>query len=101
MDKSHSTLGPYESIVTLPADFAQHVAAEEHVALLKNPGKFDLLRRKDDLLAEGVASVFGLTGTEAELLALCFQVRKFTPAEAAKWLAKRGFVPLLFVPNSA
>ncbi len=73
---------------------------EEHVALLANLGKFDLLRRKGDLLDEGVAAVFGLLDADAELLALCFHVRKFTPAEAAQWLARRGFAPLIFVPNS-
>ena len=73
---------------------------EEHVALLANPGKFDLLRRKGDLLDEGVAAVFGLAGGKAELLGLCFHAGKFTPAEAAKWLAGRGFTPLIIVPNS-
>src|SRR5271166_6342451 len=72
----------------------------EHVALLGLPGGFDRLRRKDDLLDEGVAAVFGLAGEEAELLGLCFHAVRFTPAEAAKWLAERGFVPLLLVPTS-
>jgi len=73
---------------------------EEHVALLVECGRFDLFRRKDDLLAEGVAAVFGITGGVAELLALCFHAGKFTPAEAGTWLVERGFTPLLFVPNS-
>ena len=101
MDTSLSTPNPDENSLIIPAHVARHVAAEEHVALLENAGKFDLLRRKDDLLDEGVAAVFGLAGAEAQLLALCFQVRKFTRAEVAKWLAERGFVPLLCVPNSA
>ncbi len=58
------------------------------------------MRRKDDLLDEGVAAVFGLAGGEAELLGLCFHAEKFTPAEAATWLAGRGFVPLLLVRTS-
>jgi len=73
---------------------------EEHVALLANLGKFDMLRRKGDLLDEGVAAVFGLTGAVAELLGLCFHAEKFTPGEVAKWLAERGFTPLMIVPNS-
>ena len=101
MDTSLSTPSPDESSLTIPADLVRHVTAEEHVALLENPGKFDLLRRKDDLLDEGVAAVFGLASAKAELLALCFQVRKFTPAEAVKWLAERGFLALLCVSNSA
>ena len=71
----------------------------EHVALLGLAGEFDLLRQ-DDLLAEGVAAVFGLAGGEAELLRLCFHAEKFTHAEAARWLADRGFAPLLIVPSS-
>jgi hypothetical protein len=102
MDKSQATRsrGLDEGSLAIPAHIAHHVADEEHVVLLEDPGNFDLLRRKDDFLAEGVAAVFGLAGAKAELLALCFQVKKFTLAEAVKWLAERGFVPLLCVSNS-
>jgi hypothetical protein len=71
---------------------------EEHVALLVESGRFDLFRRKDDLLAQGVAAVFGIAGGVAELLALCFHGKKFTPTDAANWLVERGFAPLLFIP---
>jgi hypothetical protein len=80
---------------------AQLGPAGEHVALLGLPGGFDLVRRQDDLLDEGVAAVFGLAGGEAELLGLCFHAETFTPAAAATWLAERGFTPLLLVPNSS
>jgi hypothetical protein len=70
---------------------------EEHVALLAESGKFGLIRRKDDLLAEGVAAVFGIAGGEAQLLALCFHGKRFTPAHAASWLIERGFTPIFFV----
>ena len=73
---------------------------EEHVALLVESRRFGLFRRKDDLLAEGVAAVFGLAEGEAELLALCVHTERFTPTEAAKWIAGRGFKPLIFVPHS-
>ena len=73
----------------------------EHVAVLGLPGGFGLLRRRKDLLDEGVAAVFGLVGEEAHLLGLCFDAEQFSPAGAAKWLAERGLKPLLFVPNSA
>ena len=71
---------------------------EEHVALLVESHRFDLFRRKDDLLAEGVAAVFGITGRDAVLLALGFHGEKFTPDDAANWLVERGFKPLLFIP---
>lgn len=77
---------------------AHLISKDEHVALLVNSAaKFNLLRRKHDLLDEGVSAVFGLGSGEAELLALSFHARKFTPVGAATWLAERGFKPLLFV----
>jgi len=96
MDNSASIFAqcPGESRLT------QQGTEGEHVALLGNPGRFDLLRRKDDLLDDGVAAVFRLAGGEAELLSLCFHAGTFTPAEAMTWLAERGLKPLLFVPNS-
>lgn len=99
MDKSLLMPDPDDSSRALPAHFAQQIA-EEHVAVLENPGNFDLLRRKGDLLDEGVAAVFGLVDTSAELLGLCFDAGKFTPAEATRWLAGRGFTPLVFIPKA-
>jgi hypothetical protein len=47
-----------------------------------------------------VAALFGLASGEADLVGLCFDAGRFTPARAARWLAGRGFLPLLFVPNA-
>ena len=100
MDKTHAPTAhsPGESSRTI----LNHLLGpdEEHVALLANLGKCDLLRRRSDFLDEGVAAVFGLNGEKAELLGLCFHAEKFSPAEVAKWLAERGIAPLIFVPNS-
>jgi hypothetical protein len=73
---------------------------EEHVALLGKPEEFDRLLRKDDLLDDGVAGIFSLAGAIAELVGLCFHAAQFTSAEAATWLAERGFTPLLFISKS-
>ena len=102
MDNSASIMaqGPGESSLAIPVQLAHLGSGEEHVALLVDLRRFGLLRRWDDLLDEGVAAVFGITGGEAELVGLCFHAGKFTPAEAATWLAGRGFKPLLFVPNA-
>jgi hypothetical protein len=75
-------------------------AREEHVALLAVPARSNPLRRKDDLLDDGVAAIFGLASGEANLVGLCFDAGQFTPAKAVGWLAGRGFMPLLFVPDS-
>jgi hypothetical protein len=56
-------------------------------------GKFDRVRRKNDLLAEGVAGVFGLAGEEAVILGLSFHPQKVTPSQTMDWLAERGTDP--------
>jgi hypothetical protein len=60
---------------------------EEHVALLAVPARSNPLRRKDDLLDDGVAAIFRLARGEADLVGLCFDAEQFTPAKAAGWLA--------------
>ncbi|HKB35203.1 MAG TPA: hypothetical protein VKD72_02035 [Gemmataceae bacterium] len=79
---------------------AHLIPGEEHFALLAVPARSNPLRRKDDLLDDGVAAVFGLAGGEAGLVGLCFDAGRFTPGQAARWLAGRGFAPLLLVPNA-
>ncbi len=78
---------------TSPLDLAPIVWAEEYLVVLPNAGRFDRLLRKDDLLDEGVAALFGLAGAEAELLGLCFHAGRFTPAQVAAWLVERKFTP--------
>ncbi len=68
-------------------------------ALLALPGGSELLGRKDDLLDDGVAALFGLAGGEAELLGLCFDAGRFTADQAANWLAERRFAPVMLRPN--
>jgi len=92
--------GPGESRRALPVHLGHFGSGEEHVALLADLRRLGLLRRWDDLLDEGVAALFDMTGEEAELVGLCFYAGKFTPVESARWLDGRGFKPLLFVPNS-
>lgn len=91
---------PSERNLFAPFNLAFVDPDEEHVALLAESRRFGLFRRKDDLLAEGVAAVFGLAEGKAELLALCFHSEKFTSADAKNWLVERRFTPLVFIPNS-
>ena len=72
-------------------DLPSHISTDEYLVVLLNATRFDRLLRKDDLLDEGVAAVFGLAGEQAELLSLSFQAEKFTPAQVTAWLADRKF----------
>ena len=101
MDNSASIRTPRPGVSSLTPVRPAHLdSGEEHIALLRDAGRFGVLRRWDDLFDEDVAAVFGLADGEAELLALCFDAGKFTPVGTAAWLAERGFTPLHFVPNS-
>jgi hypothetical protein len=84
MNNSVSILaqGPGESSFTIPVHLADLGSGEEHGARLLDLRRFGLLQRWDDLLDEGVAALFGMTGGEAELVSLCFHAGKFTPADA-------------------
>jgi hypothetical protein len=95
--------GPIKKSVRTCADVAwretvgRFVLADEHLALLEGPPRFERLYRKDDLLDEEVSAIFGLEQEQAELLALCFRARTFKPGQAETWLRERGFHPVLFL----
>lgn len=92
--------GPGHSNFAIAVQLAHLGSGERHVARSADLRRLGLLQRRDDLLAGGGAALFSLTGWEAKLVSLCFRAGKVTPAEAAPWLAGRGFPPLLFVPNA-
>ena len=99
MDNSASSVAQRsgERKLTIPVLLSDLGSGKEHVARLVDLSKFGLLRRWNDLLDDGVAAIFGITGGDAELVVLCFHVGKFTPDRAATWLAERQFKPLHFV----
>jgi CheY-like chemotaxis protein len=70
--------------------------AAEHAAIVARADHFEFLQRKEDLFADGVATVFGVRHGQAEPQAFCFQAGKFSPRQAYDWLRERGFLPLLF-----
>jgi hypothetical protein len=47
-----------------------------------------------------VAAIFVVADGEADLVGLCFDAERFTPAQAAGWFAGRGLAPLLLVPDA-
>lgn len=97
---SFTEQGPGERRLTIPVLPSDLGSGEEHVAALADFGVLGPLRRWDDLLDEGVAAVFGIKGGVAHLVCLCFHGGRFTPAEAAAWLAERDLKPLSFVSYS-
>ncbi len=74
----------------------QRFSSDEHTALLHHPDNYDLLRRKNDFLAEGVHTVFGVKDGVAQLQAFYFPAAQFTPVTAKEWLQERGLEPLVF-----
>lgn len=103
MIKAVSIMAQYSghSGLTIPLVVSALSSNAEHVALLvDSAATFELLRRWDDLFDDGVAAIFGIEGSEAELLAFAFHGSKFSPGAAAHWLVERGFKPLAFRPNS-
>jgi len=69
---------------------------KEHAAVLANPDQFDSLHRKNDFLAEGVHTVFGVKDGKAQPLAFYFPADHFTAPAAREWLQERGLEPLVF-----
>lgn len=69
----------------------------EHAARLVAPGKFVRFARKNDDLASGVDSIFGIRKDgKSELQALRFDKKKFSTAQAKSWLSDHDFTPTLF-----
>jgi hypothetical protein len=74
-----------------------HARHTRHIAVLARACRFDFLRRKSNLFAEGVDTVFGVKSGEADLQAFYFESARFTAAQARQWLAEHGFTPLVFL----
>src|SRR5262245_13275810 len=65
---------------------ARMIDADEHTALLEELDQFDALHRKDDYLAAGVGTIFGVSRGVARLQSFSFHPGLFTPARARRWL---------------
>ena len=70
----------------------------EHAARLRDPGKYDTFRRKNNEGGEGVDFIFGVNEGEegAELQAIRFRADKFTATEARQWLQENDYDALEF-----
>jgi hypothetical protein len=79
-----------------PLQIKHRLSSDEHTSLLHHPVYFDSLHRKNDFIAEGVHTVFGVKDGEAQLQAFHFPADQFTPVAAKEWLQECGLEPLLF-----
>lgn len=86
-----------DSSTAVPIHVLHQLPEEEHFAVLKYFGVFDVFLRRGDLLDDGVTALFGLLGTEADLLGLWFRADQFTVAEAVEWLAERRLTAVQFI----
>lgn len=69
----------------------------EHAARLKSPGGFVRIRRGVDRGGPGIDFLFGVRKDgKSEIQAIRFDRKKFTTAEARKWLADHDFKPIEF-----
>lgn len=70
----------------------------EHAARMTDPGKYDKMRR--DNIAPGIDVIYGIKTGKSEIQAYRFDAKKFTVAEAKKWLKDHDKHPIKFEPAS-
>lgn len=82
-----------------PSSVEQRPYANEHAARLLDPAQFERFRRKNNDFAQGIDSIYGLTGDDpVRLQALRFDASVFTVSEAKTWLSDHDYKPILFEP---
>lgn len=72
----------------------------EHAARLKNPNLYSRFRRRNNFFKPGIHAIFGRLKTtgKAEVQSIRFDAKKFTVAQAKKWLKNHDFKPIVFEP---
>lgn len=64
----------------------------EHACRLRNPDKYEKIRRENDAFGEGVHAIWGVTEDgDVELQAIRFDKDKFTADEALRWLEEHDY----------
>ncbi len=73
----------------------------EHAARLKPPGRYEKMARENDKFGSGIDVIWGTTSDgKTEVQAIRFDRKKFTVAEAKKWLKDHDYKVMLFEPAS-
>ena len=70
----------------------------EHAARVSDPKQYDSFARKT--IAPGISAVLGIKNGKSEIQAYRFDRKKFTPAQAKKWLADHDIKVMAFEPAS-
>jgi HK97 family phage major capsid protein len=68
----------------------------EHAARLRDPDQYERFRRENDAFGEGIDAIYGITGGTAELQAIRFDSRLFSPSAARAWLDEHDYSPIEF-----
>jgi HK97 family phage major capsid protein len=82
-----------------PSSTEQRPYPNEHAARLLDPDQFERFRRKNNDFAQGIDSIYGISGDDPlRLQALRFDAAVFTVSEAKTWLSNHDYTPILFEP---
>lgn len=82
-----------------PSSTEQRPYPNEHAARLLDPDQFERFRRKNNDFAQGIDSIYGISGDDpVRLQALRFDASVFTVSEAKTWLSNHDYKPILFEP---
>lgn len=71
----------------------------EHAARLTDPDKYAEFRRQNNKFGPGIHAIFGIIKKpkrKSELQSIRFDSKKFTAAQAKKWLKDHDYKPILF-----
>ena len=69
----------------------------EHSARISDPGHYDEFRRENDKFGSGIHAIWGIKTKPkriVELQSIRFDAKKFTAAEAKKWLKDHNYKPI-------
>ena len=73
----------------------------EHSARISDPGQYDEFRRENYKFGSGIHAIWGIKTKPkriVELQSIRFDAKKFTVAEAKKWLKDHNYKPISFEP---
>lgn len=70
----------------------------EHSGRIKDPNQFDKIRRENDKFGTGIDVIWGIKNNKSEVQAIRFDAKKFSAAEAKKWLVDHDHKTISFEP---